>query len=107
MLRIEVENKVLAEPTSIHWTGVLLGAGMEDVRDVVGFRISPKQIFVSEYPLLQSGAYWYHSHWQLPEQIVMAGPFVIEASDDPLRVDHDVVIMLGDWLYRSPYAALT
>src|SRR5262249_48689674 len=29
-----------------------------------------------------------------------------EARDEPLRVDHDIVVMLGDWLYRSPYAAL-
>src|SRR5262245_19737148 len=107
MLRIEVENKLPDEPTSIHWHGLLLPAGMDGVPDVSGFPIAPKQVFVYEYPLLQSCTYWYHSHWQLQEQIGMAGPFVIEARDDPLRVDHDVVLMLGDWLYRSPYAALT
>src|SRR5215467_11523431 len=107
MLRVEVENTLADEPTSIHWHGLLVPAAMDGVPDVSGFPIAPKQVFVYEYPLLQSGTYWYHSHWQLQEQIGMAGPFVIEASDDPLRVDHDVVIMLGDWLYRSRYAALT
>ena len=107
MLRIEVENKLPDEPTSIHWHGLLLPAGMDGVPDVSGFPIAPRQVFVYEYPLLQSGTYWYHSHWQLQEQIGMAGPFVIEARDEPLRVDHDIVVMLGDWLYRSPYAALT
>jgi FtsP/CotA-like multicopper oxidase with cupredoxin domain len=106
MLRFEVENTLADEPTSIHWHGLLVPAGMDGVPDVSGFPIAPKRVFVYEYPLLQSGTYWYHSHWRLQEQIGMAGPFVIEARDEPLRVDHDIVVMLGDWLYRSPYAAL-
>src|SRR5499433_4131599 len=106
MLRIEVQNTLPNEPTSIHWHGLLLPAGMDGVPAVSGFPIAPKRVFVYEYPLLQSGTYWYHSHWRLQEQIGMAGPFVIEARDEPLRVDHDVVVFLGDWLYRSPYAAL-
>src|SRR5215472_5880574 len=106
MLRVEVENTLADEPTSIHWHGLLVPAGMDGVPDVSGFPIAPKRVFVYEYPLLQSGTYWYHSHWRLQEQIGMAGPFVIEARDEPLRVDHDIVVMLGDWLYRSPYAAL-
>ena len=106
MLRIEAENTLPNEPTSIHWHGLLLPAGMDGVPDISGFPIAPKRIFIYEYPLLQSGTYWYHSHWRLQEQIGMAGPFVIEAQDETLRVDHDVVVMLGDWLHRSPYAAL-
>jgi len=106
MLRVELENTLPHEPTSIHWHGLLLPAGMDGVPDVSNFPIGPKRVFVYEYPLLQSGTYWYHSHWRLQEQIGMAGPFVIEARDEPLRVDHDVVVFLGDWLHRSPYAAL-
>jgi FtsP/CotA-like multicopper oxidase with cupredoxin domain len=106
MLRVEVENELLDEPTSIHWHGLLLPASMDGVPDVSIFPIAPKRVFVYEYPLLQSGTYWYHSHWRLQEQIGMAGPFVIEAGNEPLRVDHDVVIFLGDWLHQSPYSAL-
>src|SRR5262249_51526855 len=93
-------------PTSIHWHGLLLPASMDGVPDVSNFPIASKRVFVYEYPLLQSGTYWYHSHWRLQEQIGMAGPFVIEAKDEPLRVDHDGVVFLGDWLHRSPYDAL-
>ena len=102
MLRVEVENTLPNEPASIHWHGLLLPAGMDGVPDVSNSPIGPKRVFVYEYPLLQSGTYWYHSHWRLQEQIGMAGPFVIEAKDEPLRVDHDVVVFLGDWLHRSP-----
>lgn len=106
ILRVEVENTLSNEPTSIHWHGLLLPAAMDGVPDISTFPIAPKRAFVYEYPLLQSGTYWYHSHSQLQEQIGMAGPFVIEARDEPLRVDHDVIVFLGDWLHRSPYAAL-
>ena len=94
------------QPTAIHWHGLLLPAGMDGVPDVANYPIAPRRVYVYEYPLRQSGTYWYHSHWQLQDQIGLAGPLVIEAADEPLRVDHDVVVMLGDWLYGSPYAAL-
>src|SRR5262245_32768856 len=106
MLRVEVENTLSDEPTAIHWHGLLLPAAMDGVPDVSGFPIAPRRTFVYEYPLRQSGTYWYHSHWQLQEQIGLAGPLVIEARDERLRPDHDVVVMLGDWLHTSPYAVL-
>jgi FtsP/CotA-like multicopper oxidase with cupredoxin domain len=103
-VRIEVDNGLDASPTAIHWHGLLLPAGMDGVPDVSNAPIAPHRVYLYEYPLLQSGTYWYHSHWQFQEQIGLAGPFVIEAKDEPLRVDHDAVVMLGDWLYRSPSA---
>ncbi len=105
LLRIQVQN-ALAEPTSIHWHGILLPAGMDGVPGVSNDPIAPQRTFVYEFPLRQSGTYWYHSHWALQEQVGLAGPFVIEAADDPLRVDRDVVVMLSDWLHRSPYDVL-
>jgi FtsP/CotA-like multicopper oxidase with cupredoxin domain len=104
MLRIEVENLLSDQPTTIHWHGLLLPAGMDGVPDVSNFPIAPRRVYVYEYPLRQSGTYWYHSHQGLQEQIGLAGPFVIEARDEPLRVDHDAIVMLGDWLHRSPAA---
>src|SRR5262249_27413094 len=84
MLRIEVENALPWDPTSIHWHGLLVPAGMDGVPDVSTFPIAPQRVFVYEYPLLQSGTYWYHSHWRLQEQIGVAGPFVIEARNESL-----------------------
>lgn len=105
-LRVEVHNALADQPTTIHWHGLLVPAGMDGVPDVANFPIDPGRVYLYEFPLRQSGTYWYHSHWQLQEQIGLAGPLVIEANDEPLRVDHDVVVMLGDWLHGSPYAAL-
>src|SRR5215472_9300527 len=101
MLRVEVENTLADEPTSIHWHGLLVPAGMDGVPDVSGFPIAPKRVFVYEYPILQTGTYWYHSHWRLQEQIGLAGPLILE--DPGANDEHDPVVMLSDWLHRSPY----
>jgi FtsP/CotA-like multicopper oxidase with cupredoxin domain len=104
-LRVAVANALTDSPTSIHWHGLLVPAGMDGVPDVANYPIDAGRMYVYEFPLRQTGTYWYHSHWQLQEQVGLAGPLVIESADDP-RVDHDVVVMLGDWLHGSPYAAL-
>lgn len=104
-LRVEVANALTDSPTAIHWHGLLVPAGMDGVPDVANYPIASGRVYVYEFPLRQTGTYWYHSHWQLQEQVGLAGALIIEAKDDP-RVDHDVVVMLGDWLYESPYAAL-
>jgi FtsP/CotA-like multicopper oxidase with cupredoxin domain len=79
---------------------------MDGVPEVANYPIPQGRAYVYEYPIRQSGTYWYHSHWGLQEQIGLAGPFVIEPVHEPLKVDHDVVIFISDWLHGSPYAAL-
>jgi FtsP/CotA-like multicopper oxidase with cupredoxin domain len=106
ILRVEVQNALADQPTTIHWHGLLVPSGMDGVPEVANYPIGPGGVYVYEFPLRQSGTYWYHSHWQLQEQVGLAGPLVIEARDEPLRVDHDAVVMLADWLHGSPYAAL-
>lgn len=52
MMRVEVENTLPNEPTSIHWHGLLLPASMDGVPDVSNSPIGPKRAFVYEYPLV-------------------------------------------------------
>jgi FtsP/CotA-like multicopper oxidase with cupredoxin domain len=101
-LRVLVENRLADTPTTIHWHGLLVPAGMDGVPDISNAPIPPRQTYVYEYPIRQSGTYWYHSHVGFQEQQGMFGAFVIEQPDDPLRADHDVVVLLSDWLHRSP-----
>lgn len=100
-LRIRVEN-LLDQPTSIHWHGLLVPASMDGVPDVSNAPIAAGRVFVYEFPILQTGTYWYHSHSDMQEQIGLAGPFVIEEANSPGNIDHDAVVMLSDWLHRSP-----
>lgn len=102
--RVLVENGLADTPTSIHWHGVLVPAGMDGVPDVSNAPIAPNQMYVYEYPLRQTGTYWYHSHYGFQEQLGCYGALIIEPADEPLRVDHDAVVLLGDWLRRDPTA---
>ena len=96
-LRISVAN-TLAEDTSIHWHGLLLPFQMDGVPGVSFPGIRPSETFVYEFPVRQSGTYWYHSHSGLQEQQGLYGPIIIDpAGDDPVGYDREHVLVLSDW----------
>jgi FtsP/CotA-like multicopper oxidase with cupredoxin domain len=99
-LRILVENQLDDQPTTIHWHGVLVPAGMDGVPQVSNAPIAARRTYVYEYPLRQSGTYWYHSHYGFQEQRGLFGPLIIEDGDDA----RDAVVMVSDWLHRDPTA---
>ncbi len=101
MFRVTVNNR-LAVPTSIHWHGMILPNYMDGVPGVTQAPNAPNSSVFYEYPLRQTGTYWYHSHYQLQEQTGHAGPLIVEARDEPHAYDRDVVIFLSDWLDQSP-----
>jgi multicopper oxidase len=101
MLRVLVNNQ-LAAPTTNHWHGIILPNYMDGVPDVTQLPIAPGTSVMYEYPLRQSGTYWYHSHYQFQEQTGLSGPLIIEARDEPHAYDHDVIIFLADWLNQQP-----
>jgi hypothetical protein len=55
-----------------------------------------------EFPLIQSGTYWYHSHTMLQEQSGVYGSIVIEPKERTLEYDSDLVILLSDWTEQKP-----
>ncbi|HEX8642963.1 MAG TPA: copper resistance system multicopper oxidase [Allosphingosinicella sp.] len=96
-LRISVAN-ALDEDTSIHWHGLLLPFQMDGVPGVSFPGIRPRETFVYEFPVRQSGTYWYHSHSGLQEQQGLYGPIIIDpAGVDPVEYDREHVIVLSDW----------
>ena len=105
LLRVTCKNH-LKTPTTIHWHGLILPNPMDGVPKLTQRPIMPGEIFVYEFPLIQTGTYWYHSHFQLQEQIGLNGPFIIEPQKERLSYDKEYVIMLSDWLHQSPYAVL-
>ncbi len=94
--RLTVVND-LNEDSSIHWHGLILPFHMDGVPGVSFPGIKPKSTFVYEFPVVQSGTYWYHSHSGLQEQLGHYGPIVIDpAGADPIGYDREHVIVLSD-----------
>ena len=101
--RLTVVND-LDEDSSIHWHGLILPFHMDGVPGVSFPGIKPRSTFVYEFPIVQSGTYWYHSHSGLQEQLGHYGPIVIDPADaDPVAFDREHVIVLSDHSRLSPH----
>ena len=101
-LRINVTNH-LAEDSSIHWHGLLLPFQFDGVPGISFPGIKPGQTFTYEFPVRQSGTYWWHSHSGLQEQIGHYGPIVIESATPDPRYDRDYVVMLSEFTAMHPH----
>jgi CopA family copper-resistance protein len=102
-VRIVVDNR-LDEDTSIHWHGLLVPFQMDGVPGVSFPGIGARSTFTYEFPLRQSGTYWYHSHSGLQEQLGHYGPMIIDpAGPDPVSYDREHVIVLSDWSFMHPH----
>ena len=101
--RISVRNE-LDEDTSIHWHGVLTPFPMDGVPGVSFPGIKAGSTFVYEFPVRQSGTYWYHSHSGLQEQVGHYAPIIFDpAEPDPVKYDREHVVMLSDWSFLPPH----
>jgi CopA family copper-resistance protein len=98
----------LEENTSIHWHGLLLPPEMDGVPGVSFGGIQPGATFTYQFPIRQSGTYWYHSHSGLQEQSGVYGPMIIDPVEpEPFRYERDYVVMLSDWSFESPEVLLS
>ena len=102
-VRINVTN-TLDVDTSIHWHGLLVPFQMDGVPGISFPGIHPRQTFTYEFPIRQSGTYWYHSHSGLQEQSGHYGPLIIEpAGAEPVACDRDYILLLSDFTVHDPH----
>jgi CopA family copper-resistance protein len=95
----------LAEPTSIHWHGIVLPANMDGVPGLSFHGIAPGETFAYRFPLRQSGTYWYHAHSSFQEQTGLYGAIVIEPREPaPFAYDREHAVLFSDWTDRDPMA---
>ncbi len=105
-VRLAVTNR-LTEDTSIHWHGLILPFQMDGVPGVSFPGIRPGETFTYEFPIRQSGTYWYHSHSGMQEAMGHYGPIVIDpAGTDPVQAEREHVIVLSDWSPVHPHVLL-
>jgi hypothetical protein len=103
--RIHVHNNMNVT-TSIHWHGVLVPPGMDGVPYLSFPPIEPGATFTYEFPLRQSGTYWYHSHTGMQQQVGVYGAMVIEPLQNGPKPDHDYVVILSDWTDEDPHEVI-
>ena len=77
---LRVHNR-LAQPTSIHWHGIILPANMDGVPGLSFKGIEPGGVYVYQFKVNQHGTYWYHSHSGFQEQQGVYGPLVIDPRE--------------------------
>lgn len=102
---IYVKNEMNVE-TSMHWHGILLPNFMDGVPYLTTTPIKPGTTFKYEFPIRQSGTYWYHSHTMLQEQSGVFGSLLIHSKEKNLDYDHDLIVMLSDWTNENPHSIM-
>ena len=102
-VRLNVTNNLDVD-SSVHWHGLLLPFQYDGVPGISFPGIRPGETFAYEFPIRQSGTYWYHSHSGLQEQSGHYGPMIIEPrGGDPIRADRDYVLLLSDFTTLDPH----
>jgi FtsP/CotA-like multicopper oxidase with cupredoxin domain len=97
--RIVVTNDLPGKnTTTVHWHGVRVSNAMDGVLQVTQSPIAVGDTFTYEFPMPDSGTYWYHPHQMSYEQVArgMYGAFIVE-EDKPLEVDRELLWVLSDF----------
>ena len=101
-VRLHVTNH-LEEDSSIHWHGLLVPFQFDGVPGVSFPGIRPGERFTYEFPIRQSGTYWWHSHSGLQEQAGHYGPIVVESAEPDPRYNRDYVVLLSEFTPMHPH----
>lgn len=101
ILSVDFLNQ-LDEGSSIHWHGIRNINAMDGVSGLTQPEVMPGGQFRYQFQLNDSGTYWYHSHAKTWSQVArgLYGPLIVEDESDP-AVDHDLVLMIDDWLLAN------
>lgn len=102
-VRLNVTN-TLDVDSSVHWHGLLLPFQYDGVPGISFPGIRPGETFAYEFPIRQSGTYWYHSHSGLQEQSGHYGPMIIAPrGGDPIASDRDYILLISDFTTLDPH----
>ena len=106
-VRLNVHNQ-LEEDTSIHWHGLLVPFQLDGVPGVSFPGVKPGETFTAEFPVRQSGTYWWHSHSGLQEQAGHYGPIIVDPTGpDPVQADYDYVMLLSEFTPMHPHTIMS
>lgn len=93
-------HNLLKEETSLHWHGLFLPNKYDGVPYMTQMPIKPGETYIYNFPIIQHGTHWYHSHSGLQEQIGMYGAFIMNK-----RQEWDIPtipLVLSEWTDMKP-----
>lgn len=106
-LRVTFRNR-MDVPSSVHWHGILLPSDQDGVPYLNSPPIEAGGSLTYEFPVVQSGTYWYHSHTGLQEQRGVYGPIVFRSGEKGgAAADAEHVVLLSDWTDEDPKTVLS
>ena len=101
-LTVDLVNQSM-HGTSIHWHGMLVPFLMDGVPGLSMAAVEPGETYRYEFPIRQSGTYWWHAH-TLQEPLGHYGPLIVDPLEpEPYEYDRDYVVMLSDWSTMGPH----
>lgn len=98
-VRIYVTNK-LPEPTTVHWHGMIVPAGMDGVAGLTQRAIPVGKTYRYELTMSRAGTFMYHPHFDEMTQIAlgMVGMIVVHPRKAPARRVRDYALMSHEWM---------
>ena len=98
---IHIHN-LMNEETSLHWHGILLPNQFDGVSHLTSAPIMPGTTVTYEFPIVQNGTYWYHSHTGVQEQMGLYGALIIHKRENDQKFRHEdhlpeFTVLLSDW----------
>jgi len=100
-VRIYVTNHLPA-PTTVHWHGIVLPAGMDGVSGLSQSPIPINATFKYEFDLPHHGTFMYHTHHDemIQQGLGLMGMFVVHERNPTRRPDRDFALLSAEWLVR-------
>ena len=96
---IVVHNE-MDEPTSLHWHGLFLPNKEDGVAYLTQMPIPAHSVHTYYFPIVQHGTHWYHSHFELQEQIGMYGMFIMNKRKE---MDIPTIpVVISEWTDMKP-----
>jgi len=96
-IKATVVNHLPAD-TSVHWHGLALRNGADGVPHVTQDPIGTGAAYTYQFTATHPGTYWFHPHTGVQLDRGLYAPLIVEDPREPLRYDHEWIVVLDDWL---------
>jgi len=96
-----VLRNATAEPTVMHWHGLIPPSSQDGAGDASMPSIDAGAQLAFDFPVGSAGTYWMHAH-TLQEQQLLAAPLIVADAGQAKRDEQEVVILLHDFSFKSP-----